>query len=115
MAAVKLDPDTIFTVLIYIFLSLLVIAIIYPLIYVVSASFSDPLALLNGEIWLLPIRPSIRPKNTWTIMILRRYPIHCSRNRISNVRNFSVTSEFLISAENKTAPLSHFGALLASV
>ena len=25
-----------------------------------SASFSDPLALLNGEIWLLPIRPNLK-------------------------------------------------------
>jgi putative aldouronate transport system permease protein len=60
MAAIKLNQDTIFTVLIYIFLSLLVIAIVYPLIYVVSASFSDPLALLNGEIWFLPIRPNLK-------------------------------------------------------
>ncbi len=59
MAAIRLNQDTIFTVLIYIFLSLLVIAIVYPLIYVVSASFSDPLALLNGQVWLLPIRPNL--------------------------------------------------------
>jgi putative aldouronate transport system permease protein len=59
MAALRLDQDTIFTVLIHIFLSLLIITIIYPLIYVVSASFSDPLSLLNGEIWLLPIRPNL--------------------------------------------------------
>lgn len=60
MTAIRLDQDTIFTVLIYIFLSLVVITIVYPLVYVLSASFSDPLALLNGEIWLLPIRPNLK-------------------------------------------------------
>jgi len=37
--------------------SLLIIVLIitlYPLIFVVSASFSDPLKVLNGEVWLLP-------------------------------------------------------------
>jgi putative aldouronate transport system permease protein len=60
MAAIRLDQDTVFTVLVYFFLSLLVIAIVYPLIYLLSASFSDPVALLNGEVWLTPIRPNLK-------------------------------------------------------
>jgi len=35
-------------------LSVVLVVVIYPLLYVVSASVSDPLAILKGEIWLLP-------------------------------------------------------------
>lgn len=35
-------------------LGLVLVIVIYPLIYVLSASFSDPLAILKGEVWLLP-------------------------------------------------------------
>ena len=31
----------------------------YPFIYVLSASFSDPNALLSGRVWLFPIKPSL--------------------------------------------------------
>jgi len=46
--------DQIFTAIIYIFLTLILIATIYPLIYVVSASFSNPLDLVKGNVWLFP-------------------------------------------------------------
>lgn len=35
------------------------IVVIYPLIYVVSASISDPKAVTSGEMWLFPVRPSL--------------------------------------------------------
>lgn len=35
-------------------LSLVLIIVIYPLLYVLSASVSDPLAILKGEVWLWP-------------------------------------------------------------
>jgi putative aldouronate transport system permease protein len=52
--------DKIFTVLIYLILSLVLIIILYPLIYVVAASFSDPQAVINGEVTLFPVRPTLR-------------------------------------------------------
>lgn len=52
--------DKIFTIIIYVVLSLVLVIILYPLIYVVSASFSDPQAVVSGEVLLLPVRPTIR-------------------------------------------------------
>ncbi|TDF89790.1 carbohydrate ABC transporter permease [Paenibacillus piri] len=34
--------------------ALIVIVVLYPLIFIVSASFSDPALVLNGEVYLLP-------------------------------------------------------------
>jgi len=53
-SGVRLDTDSIFTGLMYFALSCVLILILYPLIYVVSASLSDPVALVNGKVWLLP-------------------------------------------------------------
>ncbi|PYI56964.1 carbohydrate ABC transporter permease [Paenibacillus flagellatus] len=39
---------------IYGLLSLILVAVLYPLVFVVSASFSDPAAVMRGEVWLLP-------------------------------------------------------------
>lgn len=38
-----------------IFLTALVLVIIYPLIFVISASISDPLAVSSGKMWLYPV------------------------------------------------------------
>ncbi|GHH97876.1 carbohydrate ABC transporter permease [Neobacillus kokaensis] len=47
--------DRIFTVCNYIFLSLLVLSVLYPLIYVVSASLSSTKAVASGQVWLFPV------------------------------------------------------------
>lgn len=47
--------DKIFTVLIYVILSLLLVIILYPLIYVIAASFSDPQAVISGKVVLWPV------------------------------------------------------------
>lgn len=52
--------DKIFTIIIYLVLSLVLIIILYPLIYVVAASFSDPQAVISGEVTLFPVRPTVR-------------------------------------------------------
>lgn len=52
--------DRIIIGLIYTFLVLLSIIIMVPLIYVVSASFSDPQAVVSSEVWLWPVRPTLR-------------------------------------------------------
>lgn len=52
--------DKIFTIIIYVILTAVLIVILYPLIYVVAASFSDPQAVISGEVTLLPVRPTLR-------------------------------------------------------
>lgn len=46
--------DRIFDAVIYTILTIIMIVTLYPLIYIVSASLSDPLSIVKGEIWLLP-------------------------------------------------------------
>ena len=52
--------DKIFTLIIYTMLSLILVVILYPLIYIVSASFSDPQAVISGEVLLFPVRPTLK-------------------------------------------------------
>lgn len=52
---VKQTPgDRIFMVCIYIFLVLALVIVLYPLIYIISASISSPQFVNSGEMWLLP-------------------------------------------------------------
>ncbi|MCG8499645.1 MAG: carbohydrate ABC transporter permease [Firmicutes bacterium] len=46
--------DKIFDVCNYIFLSILLVMFLYPLVFIISASISNPDLVLRGEIWLLP-------------------------------------------------------------
>lgn len=50
----KISQDKIVNVLFYIIAILMIIAIIYPLWFVVIASFSNPADVANGEVWLWP-------------------------------------------------------------
>jgi len=52
--------DMIFMIIIYVFLWLVLISILYPWIYIISASFSDPSAVVAGKIWLLPVSPTLK-------------------------------------------------------
>jgi ABC transporter, permease protein len=45
---------------IYTFLGLFTLAVLYPLIYVISASFSSPTALIRGKVVLLPVDPGLQ-------------------------------------------------------
>lgn len=47
--------DRAFDTLNKIFITVLVIIIVYPLIFVISASISDPLAVSSGKMWLWPV------------------------------------------------------------
>lgn len=47
--------DKLFNVLNYTFAIGLLIVVLYPLIFVVSASFSSPHALISGKVWLFPV------------------------------------------------------------
>lgn len=47
--------DRVFTIVNYIILTVLMISILYPLIYILSASFSKPYAVTSGQVWLFPV------------------------------------------------------------
>jgi len=48
------NKDKLFNVFNYIFLTLAAVVVLYPLLYIVSASISDPAAVNSGTMWLLP-------------------------------------------------------------
>lgn len=51
--------DCFFGIAVYMCVALITLIVLYPLVYVLSASFSDPAAILRGELWLFPIDPTI--------------------------------------------------------
>ncbi len=56
--------DRIFLGIVYLFLGIFVISILYPLIYVVSCSFSSPESLIQGRVVLLPVNPGLQGYKT---------------------------------------------------
>jgi multiple sugar transport system permease protein/putative aldouronate transport system permease protein len=51
--------DRVFLGLVYAFVGLFTLAVLYPLLYVVSCSFSSPGALVAGRVYFLPVEPSL--------------------------------------------------------
>jgi len=47
--------DRVFNVFNFIFVTLIFIIVLYPLIYVISSSFSDPAAVISGQVRFLPV------------------------------------------------------------
>ena len=43
----------------YVFLAVVTAIVLYPLLYVVSASFSSPSAVANGKVFLWPVEPTL--------------------------------------------------------
>ncbi|WP_100405516.1 carbohydrate ABC transporter permease [Bacillus solitudinis] len=65
--------DKIFAAMNTIFLCIVALIVLYPLIYIVSASFSSPSAVLSGKVWLWPVEPTLKGykavfeyKRVWT-------------------------------------------------
>jgi multiple sugar transport system permease protein/putative aldouronate transport system permease protein len=52
--------DRVYLAVVYTFIGLFSIAVIYPLVYVVSASFSSPEALIQGRVFFLPVEPGLK-------------------------------------------------------
>jgi multiple sugar transport system permease protein/putative aldouronate transport system permease protein len=54
------DPhtDRIFNLINYLVLFLFFIVVLYPLVYIVSASFSSSGAVISGRVWLWPVEPT---------------------------------------------------------
>lgn len=51
--------DRWFNVINYTVLSLFLIIVMYPLVFIVSASFSSPDAVISGKVWLWPVQPTL--------------------------------------------------------
>ncbi|XEC96034.1 carbohydrate ABC transporter permease [Paenibacillus tarimensis] len=47
--------DRMLLIAIHIFLALCSLVVLYPLIYILSASFSSPFAVISGQVWLYPV------------------------------------------------------------
>lgn len=52
--------DGVFLLFVYLFLAFVLLVVLYPLIYIVSSSFSDPSAVTSGRVWLYPVDISLR-------------------------------------------------------
>lgn len=50
----RLSDEPVFDAIIYAIAAVIIVIVLYPLIFVVSASFSDPAKVLSGEVWLWP-------------------------------------------------------------
>lgn len=51
----RIDSDRIYNVFNNIFLGICLLLVLYPIIYVVSASFSSTNAIMTGRVWLWPV------------------------------------------------------------
>jgi putative aldouronate transport system permease protein len=68
----KPSSDALMELLLYIGAVILLVILIYPLYFMVIASFSDPAAVANGQIWLFPkgftldgYKELLKHKNIW--------------------------------------------------
>jgi putative aldouronate transport system permease protein len=50
--------DRAFNAVNYMVLFFLFAAVLYPLVYIVSASFSSPESVISGRVWLFPVQPT---------------------------------------------------------
>ena len=49
------NADSVFDVINYSFLGLCFLIVFYPLVYIISSSFSDATAVVGGKVWLWPV------------------------------------------------------------
>lgn len=52
--------DGLFLAGVYFFLLIILLIVLYPLVYVISSSFSSPAAVSSGRVWLWPVDVSLR-------------------------------------------------------
>lgn len=52
--------DKVFEIVNFTLLTLIMVIILYPVLYIVAASFSDPQAVISGQVFILPVRPTLR-------------------------------------------------------
>lgn len=54
------NGDKIFNIVNYTILSIFFLVVLYPLVYIVSASFSSTEAVISGKVWLWPVEPGLQ-------------------------------------------------------
>ena len=54
-----IKTDGVYNIANYTFLSIILALVLYPIIYVVSMSFSSPEAIMGGKVWLFPVEPGL--------------------------------------------------------
>ncbi|PZE22317.1 carbohydrate ABC transporter permease [Paenibacillus xerothermodurans] len=59
----EVTVDRVFNIVNYTVLSLFFLAVLYPLVYIVSASFSSTEAVTSGRVWLWPVEPGLKGYN----------------------------------------------------
>ncbi len=52
--------DLSFDIINRIFMLFCTVVVLYPIIYIVSSSFSSANAIIAGRVWLLPVEPSLK-------------------------------------------------------
>jgi putative aldouronate transport system permease protein len=58
---IRTNDERLFEIVVYGIAAVLLVIVIYPLLFVVSASFSDPVQVVNGKVWLLPQGFTLEP------------------------------------------------------
>ena len=56
--------DLVFMIIKNIFLWFWLIIVLYPLVFIVSASFSEPNSVIAGKVWLWPVKPTLNGYTT---------------------------------------------------
>src|SRR3954463_13796760 len=51
--------DRVFNLVNYAILAVFLLVILYPLVFIVSSSISDPAAVTSGQVWLWPVNPTL--------------------------------------------------------
>ena len=51
--------DKAFEIVNYLVLTLILVVILYPILYIVAASFSDPQAVISGKVYIFPVKPTL--------------------------------------------------------
>ncbi|TBL78963.1 carbohydrate ABC transporter permease [Paenibacillus thalictri] len=58
---IRSGDDKLFDAIVYVIAGIVLVVVLYPLLFIVSASFSDPVNVIEGKIWLLPQGLTIAP------------------------------------------------------
>ena len=52
---IKNNQDRLFYIVCYAVITLLALSVLYPIIYIISSSFSSPNSVVQGDVWLWPV------------------------------------------------------------
>ena len=99
--------DRLFYIAVDILMAALLIVVLYPLIYVVSSSFSAPNAVLNGQVVFLPVDPNVEGYRAVMQypMVLDGYRNSIAYTILGTLINVSLTMMCAYGLSRKNLPL----------